>query len=120
MAEEQRGYLKDLNDRQREGVEAAMGPVLVVAGAGSGKTKMLTARIAHLIGEHGVSPRNILAVTFTNKAAGEMRARVSRALGLHPDALTPPPPWVTGAAALEQPTIGTFHAICTRILRREL
>lgn len=113
-------YLDELNERQRAGVEAAHGPVLVIAGAGSGKTKMLTSRIVHLMSEHGVPAHNILAVTFTNKAAGEMRERVSRALGLHPDALTPPPPWVRGSASLSQPTIGTFHAICTRLLRREI
>ncbi|MBI3543590.1 MAG: UvrD-helicase domain-containing protein [Deltaproteobacteria bacterium] len=113
-------HLNELNDRQRAGVEAAHGPVLVIAGAGSGKTKMLTARIVELMGKHQVPAHNILAVTFTNKAAGEMRERVSRALGLHPDALTPPPPWVRGSAHLSQPAIGTFHAICTRLLRREI
>lgn len=113
-------YLDGLNERQRAGVNATHGPVLVIAGAGSGKTKMLTARIVHLMSEHNVSPHNILAVTFTNKAAGEMRERVSRALGLHPDALTPPPPYLSGSFSLSQPTIGTFHSICTRILRREI
>lgn len=114
-----KSYLSELNDRQRAGVEATHGPVLVIAGAGSGKTKMLTARIVHLMGEHQVPGHNILAVTFTNKAAGEMRERVSRALGLSPDALNPPPPWMT-RAVLSQPTIGTFHSICVRLLRREI
>lgn len=112
-------YLNELNDRQRAGVEAALGPVLVIAGAGSGKTKMLTARIVHLMAEHKVAAHNILAVTFTNKAAQEMRHRVSRALGLSPDALDPPPPYLA-RLALTQPTIGTFHSVCVRILRREI
>jgi DNA helicase-2/ATP-dependent DNA helicase PcrA len=77
--------------------------MLVLAGAGSGKTRVLTARLARLIDEHGVDPRHILAVTFTNKAAGEMSRRVAALLGRRPDGL-----W-----------IGTFHAICARLLRRE-
>ena len=111
--------LRDLNEPQRAGVEATHGPVLVIAGAGSGKTKMLTSRIVHLMSKYQVPAHNIMAVTFTNKAAGEMRERVSRAMGLHPDALTPPPPYFRGTL-LSQPTIGTFHSICTRILRREI
>lgn len=112
-------YLNELNDRQRAGVEATHGPVLVIAGAGSGKTKMLTARIAHLMGQHQVPGHNILAVTFTNKAAGEMRERVCRVLGLSADALDPPPPYLT-RTLVSQPTIGTFHSICVRLLRREI
>jgi DNA helicase-2/ATP-dependent DNA helicase PcrA len=77
--------------------------MLVLAGAGSGKTRVLTVRLARLIEEHGVQARHILAVTFTNKAAGEMKARVSQLLEREPDAL-----W-----------IGTFHAVCARLLRRE-
>jgi DNA helicase-2/ATP-dependent DNA helicase PcrA len=90
-----------LNPAQREAVEHEDGPLLVVAGAGSGKTRVLTARIARLIAERGVSPRDILAVTFTNKAAGEMRERVGRALGEDPAGM-----W-----------IGTFHGIGARLLR---
>ena len=90
-----------LNPAQREAVEHADGPLLVVAGAGSGKTRVLTARIARLIEHGGVLPREILAVTFTNKAAGEMRERVARALGEDPAGM-----W-----------IGTFHGIGARMLR---
>ncbi|MGB7213221.1 MAG: UvrD-helicase domain-containing protein, partial [Gemmatimonadales bacterium] len=92
-----------LNPAQREAVEHVTGPALVVAGAGSGKTRVLTLRIARLIDEHGVPPERILAVTFTNKAAGEMKGRVGRLLERDPAGL-----W-----------IGTFHSISARLLRRE-
>jgi DNA helicase-2/ATP-dependent DNA helicase PcrA len=92
-----------LNDAQRAAVEHLTGPMLVLAGAGSGKTRVLTARVARLIDEHGVDPRQVLAVTFTNKAAGEMKGRIAQLLGREPDGL-----W-----------IGTFHAVCARLLRRE-
>jgi DNA helicase-2/ATP-dependent DNA helicase PcrA len=92
-----------LNTAQRAAVEHVEGPILVLAGAGSGKTRVLTARIARLIEEHGVEPRRILAVTFTNKAAAEMKHRVGTLLGREPDGL-----W-----------IGTFHSVCARLLRRE-
>jgi len=92
-----------LNEAQQQAVEHVTGPMLVLAGAGSGKTRVLTVRLARLIDEHGVDPRHILAVTFTNKAAGEMRARVAQLLGAEPEGL-----W-----------IGTFHAVCARLLRRE-
>jgi DNA helicase-2/ATP-dependent DNA helicase PcrA len=95
-------YLAGLNPEQHEATRHFEGPVLVLAGAGSGKTRVLTSRICHLIHEHGVSPGRILAVTFTNKAAGEMRERVTRMLGREPGGM-----WM-----------GTFHAVGARILRR--
>jgi len=94
---------QNLNPVQRQAVEHVDGPLLVVAGAGSGKTRVLTARIAHLIAAHGVTPTRIFAVTFTNKAAQEMKRRVGRLLGRDPAGL-----W-----------IGTFHALSARLLRRE-
>ena len=93
--------LDTLNPAQTDAVLKTEGPLLVLAGAGSGKTRVLTTRLARLVQEHGVQPRNILAVTFTNKAAGEMRDRVARMLGDEPRGL-----W-----------IGTFHSIGARMLR---
>jgi DNA helicase II / ATP-dependent DNA helicase PcrA len=95
--------LDDLNPPQREAVTAAAGPLLVLAGAGSGKTRVIAYRIAWLTGVQGVSPRNLLAVTFTNKAAGEMARRV--------EALLLP-------VGIKAPLIATFHAACVRILRQ--
>jgi DNA helicase-2/ATP-dependent DNA helicase PcrA len=91
-----------LNPEQRAAVLAPDGPILILAGAGSGKTRAITYRIAHLLGERGADPREVLAVTFTNKAAGEMRERVAALMG------GAEPPWVS-----------TFHSACARILRQE-
>ena len=96
-------YLDDLNPAQREAVEALEGPVLMLAGAGTGKTKALTARIAHLLNSGHARTNEILAVTFTNKAAREMKERVARILGQPVEGM----PW-----------LGTFHAICVKLLRR--
>lgn len=98
--------LTDLNEAQKEAVLYGDGPLLILAGAGSGKTKTLTHRIAYLVSERGVSPYNILAVTFTNKAAGEMRERLAGLLGQNP------------ADRGFMPWMGTFHSIAVRILRR--
>jgi DNA helicase-2/ATP-dependent DNA helicase PcrA len=96
-------YLADLNPAQREAVLWTEGPLLVIAGAGSGKTRVLTYRVAHLINACGVKPNEILAITFTNKAAGEMRERLEDLLGPVARSI-----WIL-----------TFHAACGRILRRE-
>lgn len=96
-------YLADLNAAQREAVEALDGPVLMLAGAGTGKTKALTTRIAHLLNTGRARPNEILAVTFTNKAAREMKMRVGRLMGQTVEGM----PW-----------LGTFHSICVKLLRR--
>ena len=97
-------YLDSLNPPQREAVLHGDGPLLILAGAGSGKTRVITCRIAHLIRERGVDPGNILAVTFTNKAANEMKERVERMLDI----------------PLTRLWISTFHSACVRILRQHI
>ncbi|MFM2355328.1 MAG: hypothetical protein RLZZ528_1064, partial [Pseudomonadota bacterium] len=97
-------YLADLNPAQRQAVEALDGPVLMLAGAGTGKTKALTARIAHLLVTGRARPNEILAVTFTNKAAREMKDRVGRLIGQTAEGM----PWM-----------GTFHSISVKLLRRQ-
>ena len=96
-------YLADLNPEQREAAVTLEGPVLVLAGAGTGKTRVLTTRIAHILATRSAFPSQILAVTFTNKAAREMKERVERLIGGMVEGM----PW-----------LGTFHAISTKILRR--
>jgi DNA helicase-2/ATP-dependent DNA helicase PcrA len=97
--------LENMNPQQQEGIQAVDGPVLLLAGAGSGKTRVVTHRIAYLIEERGVSPDAILAVTFTNKAAKEMAERVEKILG---------------HGSLAKPTLSTFHSFCVRVLRRDI
>lgn len=97
-------YLKGLNDRQRQAVLHTEGPLLIMAGAGSGKTKVVTHKIAYIIAEKRVSPGEILAITFTNKAANEMKTRVAKLIDVNVDAM-----WM-----------GTFHSVCVRMLRRDI
>ncbi len=97
--------LKNMNPQQQEGIQSVDGPVLLLAGAGSGKTRVITHRIAYLIQERGVPADSILAVTFTNKAAKEMAERVDKILG---------------HTSLAKPTLATFHSFCVRVLRRDI
>jgi DNA helicase-2/ATP-dependent DNA helicase PcrA len=99
--------LEGLNSEQQRAVTTTEGPLLIQAGAGSGKTKTLTHRIAHIISHKKTSPYNILAVTFTNKAAKEMRQRLAALLGQNPDNRD------------FLPFMGTFHSICVKILRQD-
>ncbi|MGH7970791.1 MAG: UvrD-helicase domain-containing protein, partial [Limisphaerales bacterium] len=102
--------LNSLNPEQRQAVEAIRGPVLILAGAGTGKTRVITFRIAHMI-ERGVEPESILGVTFTNKAAREMRERVFKLI---------PKSARKSEKGGGGPTICTFHSLCVRILRRHI
>ena len=101
-------YLEGLNDPQRDAVQTTEGPLLVLAGAGTGKTRVLTTRLAHILTSGKAWPSQILAVTFTNKAAQEMRERVQK-LMVAPDGSTPP---------VEGWWLGTFHALAAKMLRR--
>jgi DNA helicase-2/ATP-dependent DNA helicase PcrA len=100
--------LTDLTEPQRQAVQHVDGPLLIVAGAGSGKTRVITRRVAYLIGQ-GIPPWSVLAITFTNKAAGEMKERIGHVLGR--------PVRDFGRLDQQWPTICTFHSLCLRVLR---
>ncbi|HBZ36264.1 MAG TPA: DNA helicase II, partial [Candidatus Veblenbacteria bacterium] len=104
MSNTEESLLKGLNEPQRQTVTTRDGPILVLAGAGSGKTKTLVHRLAYLISQEQIPPEQILAVTFTNQAAKEMRQRVQALIG---------------RVAKSQPTVGTFHSVSARWLRHE-
>src|ERR1700674_5483736 len=99
-------FLSSLNEQQREAVKNTEGSLLILAGAGSGKTRVIAHRIAYLIAEKGIAPWNVLAVTFTNKAAQEMRQRVQHLL--------------RGQELSSAPWVSTFHSLCVRILRQDI
>ncbi len=107
--------LNELNEPQRQAVEKTEGPLLIIAGAGSGKTKALTFRVVHLIREKGISPDNILAVTFTNRAAHEMKGRIQSLLSQDLKGQGPRP-----LRSIAEPLVGTFHSVCVKILRKDI
>src|SRR5262245_42370960 len=104
-------YLRGLNAQQREAVATHEGPILILAGAGSGKTRVITYRIAQLVAAYNARPESILAVTFTNKAAGEMKARVEKLLAEFYQEKS------EGGQRGGMPLLSTFHSLCVRILR---
>ena len=97
-------YLAHLNKNQKKAVIDLEGPCLIVAGAGSGKTRVLTEKIAHLVDEVGIPPEHILSVTFTNKAAGEMKERILKII----------------SCDVSRMTVGTFHSVCAALLRKHI